>query len=238
MSVFFKKQPPQDTNKDKESIWHIMSWMSSHEEYVTVGYVLAEYATKAALTILLPSNKAKRYADVLAMMGFDVDDDAGIGKILKIAMVPASLSIIKTLASQKEKGHALEQALVQHMDIKPTDDAITHIQKRVQNLAEMPPPPSNAHEQFAAYLLQNEHDGVKTIQNKALEIYGGSTWFEVGMACILKRLQNNNNNISQDTMRAWLQQSYDEWGRWGRLHWPDVAKHYYHQRDHPPSHYI
>ena len=84
MSVFSGRR------RQAQSLWHIIAWMSTHEDYVTVGYVLAEYATKAALTMLLPPEKAREYANFLNSVGFDVKD-AGL-----VSVGQAALGLVST----------------------------------------------------------------------------------------------------------------------------------------------
>ena len=53
------------------SMWRAVSWLSSHKRFMSLGVVLAEYATRTALAYL-PHDQEERYERLLALVGFDV----------------------------------------------------------------------------------------------------------------------------------------------------------------------
>jgi len=69
------------TIENVKTIWQAITWLSSHRKYMGVGYVLAEYATKMALSYL-PEKEYSRYSMILSMLGFDLES-IGIGSIGK-----------------------------------------------------------------------------------------------------------------------------------------------------------
>ena len=230
MSILFESKKELQA-QPRQSIWHMISWMSTHEEYVTVGYVLAEYATKAALSHFLPEEKAHQYAEVLSMMGFDVDDDAGLGRVLKLAAPALGMDIVKRLASSSS--HHSKQAEVdlgKRMMVGTTQtNLMMELKNRVKTLHDMPPnePKKGAHDEFADFLLsQKKKEAVgsyEAMHEHALRVYGGCTWFDAGLSCLLNKMMTTPSQVqTKEQVSLWLMQSYNKWRLWGKRWWPSL----------------
>jgi hypothetical protein len=175
--------------------------MSTHEQYMTVGYVLAEYATKAALSCFLKEKKARDYAEILCALGFDVQDVGlwTVGKSVIKLGVPPSMVLAKALGQTS----TAEKLLGGHMQAGSRHELLGKLFDRVQRLATMPPATAAQHAAFASVLAQDPSHKVK--HGEALRIYGGNPWYEVG---------------ALGTTAATVQASYESWRRWGQRYWP------------------
>ena len=240
MSVFLRRRHRRSQDEDEEEeeqgsgggIWHLIMWMGRHEKYMTIGYVLAEYATKTMLSHFLSQERARSYSELLGMMGFDVQD-VGLWTVGKTVMELAPpLSIVHAL-SRHGGGHTAEKMLGQRLVATTHAKLLRSLTLRVHNLSEMPAvePQPGCHDEFAAYLTKQQGSSVAAImssdatQAKAREIYHGYEWFEVGASCLLKRMQKMGAAASSAAIiSGWLRESYTKWRLWGVRWWPAVMQ--------------
>jgi hypothetical protein len=104
------------------AMWRAISWLNAHKQFMSLGVVLAEYATKSALSHL-PPNQQLRCEHLLNLVGVDVES-VGLGAIgqsaLSVAMTgshfdahaASTADIIHTTPSQQFDVQRLMDELV------------------------------------------------------------------------------------------------------------------------------
>ena len=229
MSINLRQRRPAPVTDDEDSannnttVWDLILWMSRNKEYMNVGYVLAEYATRAAMVHYLPEDKAKSYGQVLGLLGFNVED-VGLWTVGESVMgLESPMHVIKALTTQQRGGgHSAEKVLRQHhKNAEGAGQLAREMVERVRGLAAMPEgePRAGAHDEMASLVMALPHKGLsmQALQKEAARIYKGHPWFEVGIFCLLNRMRGQPQPLRRkENVSWWLRYSYDLWRLWGQ----------------------
>ena len=221
------------TNGQFWTMWHAITWLSTHSKYLPLSYVLAEYATKTALTYM-PPEKAKHYSALLCMCGFDVKN-VNLGILGQTVYKIATSSSTTASTSTQYKDNSNENTIpeegqiifAQNRDLHGHANAynvIMNIESLLHEIISLSKLPftlsTQAHEGFANFLsskgsLFNIHP--TEFATQAEHWYGDTKhWLQSGFALFLKKidgsvkLMNNNNNSKQQLIQEHLASAYHD----------------------------
>jgi hypothetical protein len=194
------------------AMWSIIRWIQQHQEYLSAGATIAEYATKTALFRYLPRTSATYYAHALSSMGFDVES-VGVSKLGQCAMemaVPALSEFYNPNAAHHSSA----------MDI------IHHIIDQIREIAGMAEQNDAGHAKMAQYI----HDA-QGVTNPAIEItqvafakaakeaYGsGAHWLALALPEIEHKGYHQAAALAHE-----LKVAYNYWTVWARRFGPELA---------------
>ena len=170
------------------TVWRAIGWISSHRQYMTLGMVLAEYATKSALSCL-PEKDCERCEQLLGVMGMDVKNVSlvSVGEsALNVAMTGAPVMMMMTAAAQQP---AASSCSTTHNNNDELRWLLRQARLDMRTVASLPPPTvsfwASLHAAYAIALTRTETPEEMLLE--ARRVYGPRAWRWVrGGLCTLR----------------------------------------------------
>ena len=147
------------------TVWRAINWITAHRQYMTLGVVLAEYATKTALSCLPPKD-CERCEQMLGAMGVNVRN-VGLTTLGETALSVALTGAPVCGGARREEDDALLQWLMSEARVD------------MRTVATLPPPEAPCwaalHAAYALALRRRTPDP-ETMMAEAQRIYGPRAW--------------------------------------------------------------
>ena len=156
------------------AMWRAISWLNAHKQFMGLGVVLAEYATKSALSHL-PHEQEYRCEQLLRMIGLDVEK-VGLDTVgqsaLSVAMTGGGFDAMVPGPLATRRGVVGLSTDSQRFDVERLMQEIVHIASMPQTLE------AARHKQCAAWLQSGW-----TIHRAAVAAYGprDAVWTKGGL---------------------------------------------------------